>query len=350
MREAVAADPGLRRRTGNGWDDIQRALDTYTSFRDPYIFLEAGAAFNGSLAAYARRLVRGATERALPNEDRQRNYTEAALPGLEQRLLAPRPIYPGLEETRLAFSLDKMREWLGPDDPIVHAVLDADSPEDLAHKLVTGTGLADPEVRRALWEGGAEVIAASKDPFIVLVRSLEPQALALRNRYDDEVEAPMDLAYERLSRASFDLYGTDTYPDATFTLRVTYGAVNGWQEKGAAVEAYTVLSRLYERTTGRDPFRLPDSWLAARSKLDPSTRFNFVTTTDIVGGNSGSPVVDARGRLVGLAFDGNVHSIAGAYWFDEQKNRTVSVHPAIMLEALRKVYGADHLVKELDVR
>ena len=350
MRDAVAGDPDLRRQAGNAWVVIQRALDNYRTFRDPYIFLEAGVAFNGTLSRYARGLVRAAGERALPNQERQRNYTEAALPGLEQRMLAPRPIYPGLEEIRLAFSLDKMREWLGPDDPIVHAILGDDSPEGLAHKLVTKTGLGDPDVRRALWEGGAEAIAASKDPFIVLARTLEPQARALRNRYDDEVEAPMDLAYERIARASFDLYGTDTYPDATFTLRVTYGSVQGWQEKGAAVEPYTVLSRLYERTTGRAPFRLPDSWLAARSKLDPATRFNFVTTTDIVGGNSGSPVVDARGRLVGLAFDGNVHSIAGAYWFDEQKNRTVSVHPAIMLEALRKVYGADHLVKELDVR
>ena len=350
MREELAADPDLRRQAGKAWDEIQRALDTYETFRDPYIFLEGGVAFNGTLAAYARRLVRGAHERALPNEDRQRGYTEAALPGMRQRLLAPRPVYPGLEETRLAFSLDKLREWLGPDHPLVHAVLGDDSPEGLARKLVSGTKLADPEVRLALWEGGAEAIAASEDPFIVLARTLDPQARALRDRYDAEVEAPMDLAYERIARASFDLYGTDTYPDATFTLRVTYGAVNGWTEKGAQVDPYTVLSRLYERTTGRDPFRLPDSWLAAKSKLDPTTRFNFVATTDITGGNSGSPVVDAKGRLVGLAFDGNIHSIAGSYWFDEQKNRTVSVHPAIMLEALQKVYSADRLIKELNVR
>ena len=152
-----------------------------------------------------------------------------------------------------------------------------------------------------------------------------------------------------IADARFAIYGTDTYPDATFTLRVTYGAVKGWEEKGEIVDPFTRTRRLYERTTGERPFKLPDTWIAAREALDPDTPFNFSATTDITGGNSGSPIVAADGRLVGLAFDGNIHSIAGDYWFDESMNRTVGVNTAIMLEALDTVYGADHLIEELTV-
>ena len=154
------------------------------------------------------------------------------------------------------------------------------------------------------------------------------------------MQAPVATGQERIAKARFAVLGTKVYPDATFTLRMSYGDVRGWPEKGQQVEPFTKLSRLYERTTGQDPFRLPQRWLDARSKLDPNTPFDYVTTHDIVGGNSGSPVVDAQGRLVGLAFDGNIHSIAGSYWYDERMNRAVAVHPAIIVTALRDVYGA----------
>jgi hypothetical protein len=171
----------------------------------------------------------------------------------------------------------------------------------------------------------------------------------VRKRYEDEVEAVLDAASEKIAHARFAINGTDVYPDATFTLRVTYGTVTGWEENGAQVPPFTQLDRLYERTTGEDPFRLPESWASARGKLDGRMPFNLVATTDIIGGNSGSPVIDQQGRLVGLAFDGNIHSIAGAYWFDITKNRTVAVHPALMLAALEKVYGAHNLVAELKI-
>lgn len=347
LKQAVAEDADLAAEVGTAWADIERANEIYRTFRDEYLFIEAGVAFNTTLFDYARQLVRAAAERAEPNEERLREYTEAALPQLEQRLLAPRPIYPELEETELAFSLDKMREFLGPDSKYVHQILGEKSPDALAEELVTGTGLADPEYRKALWEGGQEAIAASDDPMIELALSIDDDARALRERYEDEVEAVQDLAYEKIARARFAIEGTGRYPDATFTLRVTYGAHQGWIEKGESVRPWTTVDRLYERATGEEPFRLPENWVGREDVVGSDTKFNFVATTDIIGGNSGSPVIDADARLVGLVFDGNIHSISGAYWFDAEKNRTVAVHPEIMVESLRKIYGADRLVEEI---
>jgi len=184
---------------------------------------------------------------------------------------------------------------------------------------------------------------------IQLALAIDPDARALRTRYEDEVEAPRIRGEEKIADARFHIYGTDTYPDATFTLRVTYGAVEGWDERGEMLSAFTQTDRLFERTTGQRPFSLPASWLRAREDLNPDTPFNFSLTTDITGGNSGSPIVAADGTLVGLAFDGNIHSIAGDYWFRQSNNRTVGVNTAIILEALKVVYGADHLLEELTV-
>jgi hypothetical protein len=182
---------------------------------------------------------------------------------------------------------------------------------------------------------------------IALARSIDPEARALRKVYEDEVQAPIASGQERIAKARFAALGTNIYPDANFTLRVSYGAVQGWKEKGADVAPFTTLARLYERTTGKAPFRLPQAWLDARDNLDPATPFNYVTTNDIVGGNSGSPLVDARGRVVGLAFDGNIHSIAGSYWYDERNNRAVAVHPRIIITALREVYDAGAIADEI---
>ncbi len=349
MRNLVEADPELASAYGSAWSDIERAEAVWATMAERYRFIEGGMGFQGMLAGYARTLVRGTQERLKPNEERLREYRDTALPRVEQRLFAESPVSMGYEALRLAFSLDKLREWLGPDDPIVQKVLGQQSPEDLADTLLSGTGLADAALRRKLWEGGAEAVAASDDPLIVLARGIEPEALALRTRYDDEVEAPLTQASERIAKARFAIYGKGTYPDATFTLRVSYGEVKGWLEKGEEVHPFTQIGRAFERATGQDPFRLPESWLGARDALDLDTRFNMASTNDIIGGNSGSPVVNAEGQLIGVAFDGNIHSIAGAYWFDDTKNRTVSVHVAAMLEALREVYGADRVLDELVV-
>jgi hypothetical protein len=347
LRQRVAASEELQAAYGNAWDMIDEAMLAYRRLYDEYVFIEEAAGFRSELFSYARTIVRGTAERELPNSERMRAYTDAALPQVEQRLLANRPVNQEFNKLTMSFALDKMREWLGPDSQYVHLVLGNDSPEALAAKLVDGSRLHDPAYRQSLWEGGVTAVRASEDPMIQLALRIDPDARAIRSRYEDEVEAPRTRAEEMIADARFRVYGTDTYPDATFTLRVTYGAVEGWNEKGSPVNPMTHTRRLFERSTGERPFRLPDSWLKARDRLDPATPFNFTATTDITGGNSGSPMLAADGSLVGLAFDGNIHAIAGDFWFDAETNRTVGVNTAIMLEALKVVYGADHLLDEL---
>ncbi|MFC4310618.1 S46 family peptidase [Steroidobacter flavus] len=347
LRERVKGDQKLAGAVGNAWNDAAAAQERYRQIYDRYLYLEGGAGFNSKLFSYARTLVRGAAEGTKPNEQRLREYADSNLPKVSSSLLATTPLYPNFEQVTLSFSLDKLREALGPDDSIVGKLLSKESPDSLANKLITETKLGDPAVRKALWEGGAAAIASSNDPMIALARDIDGEARAVRKIYEDEVQAPVASAQERIAKARFAVYGTNTYPDATFTLRLSYGAVEGWTEKGQQVEPFTRLSRLFERATGKDPFRLPQGWLDARDRLDMNTPFCFVTTNDIVGGNSGSPLVDAQGRLVGLAFDGNIHSIAGSFWYDGTMNRTVAVHPAIILTALKDVYGANDLAKEL---
>ena len=347
LRQRVAADPKLTASVGKAWDDIAAAETRYRQIYDRYLYLEPGAGFNSVLFGYARALVRGGAERGKPNELRLREYADSNLPKIATGVLAATPVYPDFEQVTLSFSLDKLREALGPDDEIVRRLMSRESPESLATQVVSGSKLADPAVRKALWEGGADAVAASNDPMIVLARDIDADARAVRKIYEDEVQGPISAAQEKLAKARFAVYGTNTYPDATFTLRLSYGAVKGWVEKGKEIPPFTHLDRLYERVTGKDPFRLPQVWLDKREQLDPATPFNYVTTNDIVGGNSGSPLIDAQGRLVGLAFDGNIHSIAGSYWYDEKLNRAVAVHPAIVITALRQVYGADALANEI---
>ncbi len=349
LRDAVAADPALATAYGEAWDLIDRSLETHRNFYEEHLFIESSAGLLGELYGYAKTIVRGTAEREKPNSERIRAYTDTALPGLEQRLFAARPINKEFEKLQLTFSLEKMREWLGPDSRWVHAILGNEAPDVLASSLISGTKLDDPAYRKQVWQGGGAAVEASDDPLIKLAATVDPGARALRKRYEDEVEAPRIRGEEMIADARFELYGTDTYPDATFTLRVTYGAVDGWRERGRMIEPFTRTSRLFERATGQRPFKVPASWSTVREELDLDTPFNFVATTDITGGNSGSPIIAADGALVGLAFDGNIHSIAGGYWFDPSLNRTIGVNTAIILEALNTVYAADRLVEELSL-
>lgn len=351
LQQKRADEAALRKSTGpEPWERIAKAEETERELALPYTFIEQGAGFNSRLFIYARTLVRGAQERQKPNGDRLREYRDTALPRIEQQLKAPLPLYPQLENLTLSFSLERMREWLGPDAEIVQKLLSKDSPDSLAGRVISGTKLADPQVRLQLWNGGAQAVEASHDPMIELARLVDPAARAVRKRYENEVEAPVRAASEQIAQARFRTYGTSVSPDATFTLRLSFGAVKGWQENGREIEPFTYLSRFFTRATGQEPFKVPDSWLAAKDQLDLTTKFNLATTNDIVGGNSGSPLLDAQGRLVGLMFDGNIHSIAGSYWFDPELNRSVAVHPAIMLEGLRKVYKANELLAEMGLK
>ncbi|MDP9012693.1 MAG: S46 family peptidase [Pseudomonadota bacterium] len=329
------------------WTTIETASSRERALYLPHTFIEGAVGFNSILFRYARLLVRGADERAKPNTARLREYTDVALPRIEQQLYARVPVYAEVEVLTLSFSLQRMREWLGPDYPLVRTLLLKDSPDTLATRLVAETKLDDPAVRKQLWEGGRAAIEASHDPMIELARSIDGDSRSIRKQYEDEVEAPMAAASERIAAERFKAYGTQVYPDATFTLRLNYGTVQGWIENGTPVEPFTYLDRAFERATGASPFRIPQSWLTAKSGLDMHTPFCISTSSDIVGGNSGSPLIDAQGRIVGLMFDGNIHSISGAYWFDPAKNRAVALHAGIIREALDKVYGEKTLLEEM---
>jgi hypothetical protein len=350
LRARVAANPQLEAATGDPWADIARAQQHERELYLSYQFLEMEAAFNSRLFNYARALLRAAAERPKPNTQRLREYADAQLARDEQRLFAPVPVYPELEKLGLSFGLERMREWLGPDAPIVRQLLVKDSPDSLAARVVDGTRLGDPQLRRRLWEGGAAAVDAAHDPMIELARAVDSESRAVRRRYEGEVEAPVEAAAERIARARFAIFGTGIPPDATFTLRLNFGTVQGWREGDREIAPFTYLAQLFERATDQEPFRIPNSWTAARSQLDMSTRFNLSSSNDIIGGNSGSPLIDRDGRIVGLIFDGNIHSIAGAYWYDRELNRAVSVHPAIIIEALRRVYRADALLAEMGLR
>jgi len=347
LQRRIAATPALERSTGQPWAQIEHAEQTARMLSLPYTLIEGGAAFDSRLYRYARILVRAAAERSKPDGARLREYTEASLPRLEQLIGATVPVHLELEQITLSLGLARMRAWLGPDYPLVREVLGKESPEELAARVLHASKLADPAVRLALWRGGATAIAASHDPMIELAQRVDPAARALRHRYEREVQAPVSAASAKIARARFALLGTSTYPDADFTLRINFGTVRGWSANGEQVAPFTTLARLYERATGSEPFRIPENWLAAKSRLDMATPFNFCSDNDIVGGNSGSPAIDVAGHIVGLMFDGNIDSIAGQYWFDEESNRAVAVHPAIMLEALRSVYHAQGLLAEL---
>ena len=347
VKAQVAANHELAGTLGDPWADIAKAEAKDRDMNLPYTYLEAGAGFNSRLFRYARTLLRGGVERAKQSDARLREYRDTALPRIEQDLSANVPIRPELEELTLSFSLERMREWLGPDDPTVRQLLGKESPDQLAKRLISSSKLADPKMRMEIWKGGSSAVDASTDPMIAVAKMVDERARSIRKSYEDEVEAVVQTASEKVARARFAALGTSVYPDATFTLRLSYGSVQGWIEKGKPVEPFTQLSRLFERATGQDPFAVPASWLKVKDQLDLTTKFNLSTNNDIIGGNSGSPMVNARGQIVGLVFDGNIHSISGSFWFDEQLNRTVAVHPAIIHEALSKVYGAKALLAEL---
>jgi hypothetical protein len=347
LRRFAASRPELAGQTDGAWDAIERAEARLREIYRLQSALESGNPFATDYFAFARTLVRGAAERPLANGKRLPEFADSALPEVEARLFSSAPIHPEFEKLRLTFALTKLRESLGADHPVVRRLLGRESPAQLAARLVDGTRLADVEERRRLWNGGQAAIDASDDPMVRFAAALDPDARAVRKRYEAEVESVEQKNSERIARARFAQAGTEHYPDATFTLRLSYGAVKGWTENGGAVAPFTTLGGAFDRATGADPYRLPDSWLAAKDRLDLATPLNFATDNDIIGGNSGSPVVDAKGHLVGLIFDGNLPSLGGAFWFDERVNRAVAVDSAAILEALDRIYRAPGLAGEL---
>ena len=344
----------LRRRAGTRygtpWADIEKADLAYRDLYLEYYFLERRPGWMSTLYNDARALVRAAAEREKPNAERLPGYTDSALPLLEKQLTDAVPVYPWVEESALAFWLSKTREYLTADNRQVKAMLGKSSPEGLAKRLVAGTKLADPAVRKRLFDGGMAAIRASDDPMIQFALKNDPAARAVRQAYAARVDAPVTAAQGRIAKARFAAYGADAYPDATFTLRISYGKVTGWTERGTPVPFQTTVAGLYDRATGEEPFVLAKAYAANREKLDLSVPFDFVTTNDIIGGNSGSPVIARDGSVIGAAFDGNIHSLGGAFGYDAAVNRTVVVSAAAVQQALEKVYPAPALVAELKAR
>ncbi len=347
LRQFVSQQPALQAKVGGAWDAIAASQQAYRQIEAPYGMIESGRGFNSKYASYARALVRGAEERSKPNGERLPEYADAKLPELEQELFSTAPVYPDYEKVMLGLSLTKLREILGSDDPFVKQVLGKQSPDQLSAALIDNTKLGDPAVRKALWQGGKEAILKSDDPFIKMELALDPAARALRKRYEKEVESVQQKNSELIAQARFAQQGTSVYPDATFTLRLSYGEVKGWQDGDKKIAPFTTIGGAFERDTGADPFALPASWDAAKGKLNLAQRYNLATTNDIIGGNSGSPMINRSGEIVGLIFDGNIHSLGGAFWFDPRTNRSIAVHSGAILETLGKVYGSGDLVKEI---
>ncbi|USQ97678.1 S46 family peptidase [Caulobacter sp. RL271] len=348
LRAKVAADPKLADTTG-AWDEIAKAQPAAADLFPALRMLETGAGGGSELYYYARLLVRAALERAKPEAERLPEYADARLPLIERKLADAPPIDPALERIYLEHWLLKTREALTVDAPRVRALLGRDSPERLAEAL-SGSALSDPEVRMALWKGGLAAVEASDDPLVRFVLRADPIARAARAAYEARVSGPVDIAAEKIAKARVAVLGDGAYPDATFSLRLSYGKVAGWKARGEAVRATTTFAGFYDRVTGVEPFAAAPRWLEAKGRLKSDTVFDFVSTNDIIGGNSGSPVLDAKGRLMGVAFDGNLPSLGGAYGYDGARNRTISVSAVAIVEALSKVYGRDALVKELTGR
>jgi hypothetical protein len=349
MRAEVAKDPKLQDVTG-AWDTIAKVQKVRVANIKKYTMLEGGAAFNSTLFGIARTLVRAAEEYPKPNEKRLTEFGDAEKKPLELRLFSKRPLYKEFELFKLEDSLGWMCEVLGYESKIVQQVLAGKSPSERAALLINGTKLWDVAERKQLFDGGAAAVNASQDAMIQLARLLDQEARAVRKIIETELEEPKKQAYDKIARAKFAVEGTNTYPDATFTLRLSFGPVKGYQEAGKQIPFETTFAGLYERAKDKGyktPFDLPQRWLERKDKLDLKTSFNFVATPDIIGGNSGSPVINRNAEVVGLIFDGNIQSLVWDFVYTDEVARAVSVSSPAIPEAIRKVYDANPLADEI---
>ena len=339
----------LRKTIGDPWGDLAKIQVDYRRLYIPYYFAET--ALNASdLFDIARQIVRAAEDRSKPSAERLPEYAASRLPSLKDELDAIPPVDKALDQMILEQRLSKAREYLTVDSPLAKLMLGKESPEALAARLESGTHLDDLKARQALWDGGLPAVLASDDPMIQYALKIDPEARRLRAEFEARVTGPTRIASAKIAQAQFAVYGASIYPDATFTLRLSYGKVAGWTDNGATVAPFTYMKGLYDRATGQAPFDLAPHLAAAEDKFDADTVLDYVTTNDITGGNSGSPVVNAKGEVIGAAFDGNIHSIGGAFAYDGATNRTVVVSTAAITVALDKVYDDQPLVRELTGR
>lgn len=349
LQTRVRRNRASQREVGDAWGEIERAQTAYRGIYHQYQYLEARAGERSMLFSWARDIVRAAAERASADAQRLPRYTQARIAAVETSVRTQRPITPEFEEIHLAFWLTKMREDLGANHPVVQRILGNESPEALAARL-SRSRLADPAFRMPLWDGGEAAVAASDDPLIQIVRAFDADARAVRERYVSEVEGPSARAHERIARARFRAFGEARYPDATFSPRLSYGRITGWVENGETIPSFTRIGGLYERATGEAPFALSQRWIDARARLDLNTIFNVSSSNDVIGGNSGGPMLDRNGRVVGAVFDGNIHLLGGEYFYDGALNRSVTVTSTAIRAALADVYNMPGLIAELEGR
>jgi hypothetical protein len=307
------------------------------------------------LATIALNLVRYAQETQKPNDKRYDELRDSKLESFKFSLLSPAPIYPDMEEAALAAWLAEAQKQLGADDPFVKAALAGSTPEAAAKLAVSGTKLAEVARRKALLEGGPDAIAKSDDPMIALARRVEPVMRELRAWQEEKIQSVETSAGQKIAKARFAVYGKSTYPDATFSLRISYGTVLGYEEDTTLVPYKTTFHGLYDRALSfeeRPPYNLPQRYKEGKSRLDLSTPLNFVYTADTIGGNSGSPLINRAAEIVGLNFDSNIQKLPNRYWYvdESEGGRAVAVHSAAIIEALKKLYGADNLVSEITSR
>jgi hypothetical protein len=346
FKAKVLGNPEWKKEYGNAWETVAKAVEIETPRAKQLYF----RALDSQLAMLAVNIVTYVAEVKKPDGERLPGFHQAQLDSLKLRLFSPAPLYKELEIVRLASALEADLKQLGADDPWVKAVLNGKTPQQAAKELVDGSKLDDAAFRKALVEGGQAAVDASTDPMIAMACRIDPIRREQIKWFEDHVQSATQRAGEQLGKARFAVYGKNTYPDATFTLRLSYGQVSGYPMNGTKAPYKTTLYGLYDRAASFDykvPFDLPKRYVEGRDQLDLSTPFNFVSSNDIIGGNSGSPVVDRQGEIVGLIFDGNIESLVGDFAYDGTTNRAVAVHTAAMTEALKKLYGAQKLVDEL---
>jgi hypothetical protein len=346
FKAKVLARLDLKQEYGGAWDAIAEAMKKDSTRVKQSLFRNT----DSQLANLGAKIVEYVVEIKKPDGERLDGYHDSQLDSTRFELFSPAPIYPAFEIARMTAALEQAKEELGPDDPFVKIVLNGRGPKDATTELVHGTKLADPEFRKKLVQGGESAVAASTDPMIVMERNLDPVRRENLKWFEENVESVLQQSGEKLGKARFAVYGKNTYPDATFTLRLSYGQVKGYPMNGTIAPYKTTLYGLYDRSLSFDskwPFALPPRYAAGREKLNLSTPVNFVSTADITGGNSGSPVINRNGEIVGLIFDGNIESLIGDYVYSDEAARAVSVETSVITEVLRKLYNATPLADEL---
>ncbi|MEW6743293.1 MAG: S46 family peptidase [Planctomycetota bacterium] len=351
LRAAVEANPDFKKKWGDAWDKIAAAEKLNRALHERYSALEGRrSVIKGQLYSIARHIVRLAEEKPKPSGERLREYRDSELESVLLELYSPAPIYDDFEMARMVAGLTYFAETFGADDPVTAIALGGMSPIARAESLIKGTKLHDVATRKKLVEGGKTALQALSDPLLRFAAAIDKEARALRKQYEDEIEAVERENYAKIAAARFAIFGETDYPDATFTLRLSYGPVRGYQEGGKQVAPFTTFAGLYERAAerqGHKDFELPQRWIERKGPINRETPFNFVNTCDIIGGNSGSPVINTAGEVVGLVFDGNIQGLVWDIAYTDEQARCVAVDSRAIIEALRHVYDAGKLADEL---